>query len=216
MLFIVIFHIGKLILSNAESLCYDHFPCWKVNINQFIQAIFRGIVMHRNQEESLSREEALLHAAQADLAVLQQAQNQASQMLRPPLWLNLVLSFSVAVVLAAASLQNHGPHWDWIQGVSLIALFISLVIYYLHCKKMGVKQVLWPQRRYGWLVVVVFAALGAGIVTAGSVLAGHGLWFFAYALAATYGVINFVIMDRYSAWLIAPGHWGRNPVVDSQ
>lgn len=156
-------------------------------------------------DTSIDSHEALLQSAHAELAVLQAVQNQASQLLRPPIWLNLVLSASVFVVLLAASLQNHGSHWGWTQGISMLALFSSLLIYYFRCKSLGVKQVMWPRRGYGWLVIAVFAALGAGIVTAGDHLADQGLWIWAYVLSGGYGVINYVIMDRYSAWLIAPG-----------
>ncbi|OBP13471.1 hypothetical protein A5320_18140 [Rheinheimera sp. SA_1] len=146
----------------------------------------------------MSDQQSRVSAAQAK-NILQQAELHSVQMLRPPLWLNLLMSITSGVLIFSIAQVNDNNPWAFIAILAAVVLALCYGFYHYRSRLLGIKPKVVPYsyssaKCFG-IVLILFCLLSIGSRS----LAQEGNGWVAYAGALSGAVLLLLLNHFYPA-----------------
>ena len=163
----------------------NHLPTWKVSIILVSK-------LESDEEALMDKNEKTISVAEAKLALNELAKTDRSSnaSLRPPLWLNVVISGFYGMLTFSSASARHENLWGLGIIISAIGFLLAVAFYFYGKRLQGLKPKLAPKNISEWKFHLFFGFLFAVIFTLAREFSVDGVWWASYLG----GISNMLIL----------------------
>jgi hypothetical protein len=141
-------------------------------------------------------------AARASLAAASDAKRQASLLLRPPVWLNILISLLAALATTASAQAIQSSFWTLIAIGAALSVIVLALGWSHYLRVSGVKAKTLKGASKQGLTKIILAFSSAFIVLLAIYLTKQGIWLSAYVAGAMIGLFS-----SFAFYKLPAGDW---------